>query len=372
MKSRLIDMASFSKLSLEERTAVLCSKLRVGRGELHEFSSAGGVGREDLIEAAVFLYLRLKFLGYSKASALSHITSGILGLVIFPNNNVLEAGSSAATAINKSFRNERNELEEEIGFSVTAPEILRIETFRYAENKELRINAVGARRRWGTKVEFSSYDLIRGIKLPMQITPYETAFLGAIYPQMSFVEHKNTVRMYDKDGKNRGLFKLLKIMSKDMFNIQNNNNNSSNLFLSSRAVYTWLTEILGLKKELDGRIFPEFNEICGSKTAAASEESFLYGLIARRALMYRQRKSPHFVINSSSRLFLTRVKDLSEKYELRPHLMTEDDGGGRGRLIYCAADVQTIEKANVLKGSLPTDAAYKGGFFNPSHVANLS
>ncbi|MBI2101384.1 hypothetical protein HYT53_02130 [Candidatus Woesearchaeota archaeon] len=370
MKSRLVDKASLP-LSLEERTAVLCSKLRVGRGKLHEFSGAGGIGREDLINAAVFLYSRLKYLGYSKASALSHITSGILGLLIFPDKDMLEADLSAARAINESFRNERNELEAEIGFSVTAPEILRIETFRYAEGKELKLNAVEARNRWGQNVEFSSYDLIRGIKLPMEITPYEAAFLGAIYPQMSIVGHKNTMRMYGNGGKNMELFELLKIMSKGMFNIQSNHNNSSNLFLSSRALYTWFTEILGLKKELDERSFPEFNEICSGKTAAASEESFLYGLIARRALMYNQKTDYYFVINSASRQFLMRVKSLSEKYELEPHLMLEN-GGVRGRLIYHAKDVGTIEKANVLKGSLPTGAAYKGGFFNPSHVAKLS
>lgn len=366
MRNRLFRRKSLSLMSLEERTAALCKTLGVSPSQLSEMAHIGDDQRNEILNAAILVYHRLREQGYEKSFALSHITSGILGLILYPDIPPNQAESRAASNIHFLFSKDRSQIRQDTGVDITSTEVLRVKAFSHVEDRELIINAVRSREVWGNEVRFSSTDLIRGIKLPVILTPYEAAFLGVIYSGASIYPEKCSVRLYGS-GKEKDLFTIVREMSNSVLNIDLNNSASSNVFLTSMAVYEWLVKVLGLSKGMGERKAPDFSRLPRDERTDVKQlyEAFLYGILARKGRIYK-RKQPYMTIKmNKSVAFLKQVKELSEMLGLSPSLY--DDYGS---LHFGVKDIEKIRGSQLFSGAFH----YKntGGFFNPLHIQHLS
>ena len=373
MKGGIIDRKTYSSMTLEQRTQKLCLALGASPEELEALASPDIKSQDKFIEAAVFLYRRLRDLGYEKVFALSHITSGILSLILCPQADFEDSELRTARAISDMFKVEEYVAGDQTFVAITAPQVLRIKAFEEVEGRPLVLNAAKAKKVWGQDVQFSYFDLIRGIKLPNQLTVYESAFIGMIFAQPTIQEKKYSISIWGKRRGREDLVTLMAQMSEKIFNINNNSNRGNGsrqphpyMYMNSQAVYTWFVNVLGLQKDMNERAFPDFTKLMGKSESDPRplEEAFLYGLLARRGVIYGK-KGLYLVFRATNGIdFLKRLKELSEKVGLYPHLMENDR-----KLYYRATDVQKIRASTVFDNGFLY--AHRGGFFNPAHLRRL-
>lgn len=363
VNSRITNRKEFLSKSLEERISLFKDKFRISDKELEEIRIKSD--KEQILELSSLIYSKLREQGFDKNYCLSHITSGILAIVLNDDENLKDAEKNIAKKIDYHFKEEKEYLELRLGISLTAPQVIRMDVFEKQEGREIYLNADISRKVWGDCVKYSYNDFIRGIKIPTEIGRDETIYFGVIFPGASFVSKKNSIRLYGSKREKDFFSKVIIDMVNEMFNVNGKSRKDpDSVVINSQAIYSWFINYINIVEDIRERKIIDFDSIPLYIPLEEAKELFLYGIIARKARIYPSKNTKYFVINLKKNIiFLKAIKELSEQLGYTPYLME-----WQGRLIFHSDDLEKIKNSSLLNGFKYN---HIGGFINPYHINQL-
>ncbi|GEM_PF-4696737 len=365
--NRVIEIGKLKDMGLEGRANYLASCLGIEVENLIRLQSLNGNLREDILNASTFLYNSLVSQGHEKQFALSHISSGILGALIFPKEDLSKSQLSAAHAMDEQFGDSRDELSDSLGVDLTSSEIVRMKVAERSDGKRQVSSAVRASRIWAGKVKYSYYDLIRSIKVPLKLGILEAFYLGAVYPEFSAVSKKYSIRMSARREGREEFLGIMSGISQLLFNIQPGPDKTS-LNLNSKAVYSWLFEVVGINELCQGSISKKFEELkrYGAVPAEQLMQAFVYGVLARKGNIRYIRNNQYLTMsNRENPLLLWNIQSISKLIGLNPGLVN-----GHGILNYNWRDIKAVASSEIFDRAFPYN--HLGAFVNPSHIKALN
>lgn len=373
MKSKVIQSKKYNGLSLVERATKLFIDIHANEDDIRCVIDLSNE-REQILVLASLIYNKIKDEN-GKAFALSHITSGTLAYVFGAKEDNSRAQKNFASKLGKIFVAERKFYSRKYDIDFTASEVVRLITFENNEGRKFPLNAKVAREQWGDKVEFSYSDLIRGVRVPSMIDDYVATYLGMLTIGASMYS-KNRYRIYfNQLNEGASLYdKVISKLNKQLFNINCSNGENSDFEFYSKAIYTWLTNCIGMEPRLKDRTLIKFKNLDNlAHDEKILNDCLFSGIVAKAAHLYEKKEGFEFKIYShKNKKLLRQIKDLvkddlTQKYN--PDMPPES---GRGVFTFNYEDFYKFLKNKTLYDfNLRYIHLNLGGFINPDHIDQI-
>ena len=189
MGIRLIEPKDLAGMDLDERVGHFSDVLGIPHENLYECSYRNTALpiEKRLEKLSLLIYQTLVKQKHEKYFALSHITHGILGLILCEETEVdwdKSPGRCLYKVIAREYANEWKDLVKETGTDLSIISGLRKWVFEHGRNgrkAKFHTNVEAAISNWGEEISYSKFDLVKGVKLPDFIDADLAFFLGVAY-----------------------------------------------------------------------------------------------------------------------------------------------------------------------------------------------
>ena len=294
MGVRLIVPKDLAGMNLDERVQHFNDKLGIPHQELYQCSYRNAaLPIEIRLEKLSFLiYETLVQQNHEKYFALSHITHGILGLILCEETEIdwdKGPGRCLYRVIAREYSGEWKKLVEETGVELSVISGLRKWVFEHASNgkkAKFKPNVGTAVETWGD-LPYSKFDLVKGVKLPDFIDADLAFFLGVAYFGR-FDTMLSGISLSFKDAHKPLFDRVVAPIAEDKFNLKLKlrpmRERGFEYYTHSMLVSSWLASYFDYDTNIVFRQTAKLDEIPEENMIDrdAAKEIFLYGIVARR------------------------------------------------------------------------------------------
>lgn len=316
----LVKRAEIEALGRDERDAILRERFHVTADDLVAIRRNERV-IDRVIEAAALLYQRLQEAGVERSCISAQFTINNLAYLI--DNRRLSSQRAVGKALNRQYREKRDDVERRTGLRVPYTQLLREEIGAYSGN------LYDAKKMW-PEICVSAYDWLKDVRIPCTIGRQEATLIGIYLSAGNIVSSDGKHYRLELWGRNDD-FEFYETIDDMVLRMHNNKpislqKHSSGGFtynipgreISSPAIMTWLLNHLQFSKNSTKKRVPLVLKTHEQRTG------LLAGIIAAGARIYANddhgRTRWRMRIEDNDREYLASVKELAESIGYHPVL----------------------------------------------------
>lgn len=378
MTNRLVTPKDLRGHSLESQIEILDSKLGLGLENIELIQSKNP--RDTIIEAAELIYTSLRGKGYSKNIALQHISGSIIAPLVKISEDYNIAREEVQNYIWRMFKKEVKEFEAEHGVTLNAPSMLRSKIYSFIEGEELTSNIVETKKRWGSRIEFSDNDLLKGTKIrPIDINHAILLGISTLGLSLHADISKSHYEIQYTIGQEQeqALFQEIAIpIMQRQFNVLTNGDapkyDNRRIRSNSILLHSYFKHALMFSDTLYHRRLINFSKIPKAALEADVKDlqkAYFIGLLAKKLRTSQQGSSAKFWqgdINLNQNPYLLgQIKELAESYGIQATL-----GKATGRLKFGKEVFPRLLEDNFL-AKQESKFNHKGLIINPYQLSKI-